>query len=322
MVNKDYSLQNINQDYYRKAWYKMKGMSPLEAQKLYVDSLIQLLTELVHRYPHHQYYEFLQKSLDSLQSIDGEQQEEEIFQDAYSPADFETKDHFLNQIDPQYITQINSPPFYHKPYRRPSDQDYPLTPITSPGRAISSSHENYTYPADYLKQQSDIVSEADTLDREVAAATSRLSITAPQHSPYATQQPYHHHHHYHRSTGSASISSNGSSHRSSKKTMKKEENNRALEKLQTEVTALTEQIDRLRQQHRQHQQKTGWTMQRIVMTLLKHALADFTILFILFLVLWKKKSPIAYAILDRIMPLVHAIVTKVVRRVVFWKVTV
>ncbi|RCH78751.1 hypothetical protein CU097_000736, partial [Rhizopus azygosporus] len=188
-----------------------------------------LLTELVHRYPHHQYYEFLQKSLDSLQSIDGEQQEEEIFQDAYSPADFETKDHFLNQIDPQYITQINSPPFYHKPYRRPSDQDYPLTPITSPGRAISSSHENYTYPADYLKQQSDIVSEADTLDREVAAATSRLK------------------------------------------------------KLQTEVTALTEQIDRLRQQHRQHQQKAGWTMQRIVMTLLKHALADFTILFILFL---------------------------------------
>lgn len=46
MVNKDYSLQNINQDYYRKAWYKMKGMSPLEAQKLYVDSLIQLLTEV------------------------------------------------------------------------------------------------------------------------------------------------------------------------------------------------------------------------------------------------------------------------------------
>lgn len=195
-----------------------------------------------------------------------------------------------------------------------------MTPITSPGRAISSSHENYTYPADYLKQQSDIVSEADTLDREVAAATARLSITAPQHSPYATQQPHHHHHH--RSIGSASISSSGSSHRSSKKTMKKEENNRALEKLQTEVTALTEQIDRLRQQHRQHQQKTGWTMQRIVMTLLKHALADFTILFILFLVLWKKKSPIAYAILDRIMPLVHAIVTKVVRRVVFWKVTV
>ncbi|ORE06646.1 hypothetical protein BCV72DRAFT_207056, partial [Rhizopus microsporus var. microsporus] len=169
---------------------------------------------------------------------------------------------------------------------------------------------------DYLKQQSDIVSEADTLDREVAAATARLSITAPQHSPYAIQQPHH------RSTGSASISSSGSSQRSSKKTMKKDESNRALEKLQTEVTALTEQIDRLRQQHRQHQQKAGWTMQRIVVTLLKHALADFTILFMLFLVLWKKKSPIAYAILDRIMPFVHAIVTKVVRRVVFWKVTV
>lgn len=31
---------------YRKAWCRMKGITPIEAQKLYVDSLIQLLTEV------------------------------------------------------------------------------------------------------------------------------------------------------------------------------------------------------------------------------------------------------------------------------------
>ncbi|KAI9484231.1 MAG: acyl CoA binding protein-domain-containing protein [Benjaminiella poitrasii] len=30
-----------------KAWSRMKGMSPIEAQKLYVESLIQLLTEVL-----------------------------------------------------------------------------------------------------------------------------------------------------------------------------------------------------------------------------------------------------------------------------------
>jgi hypothetical protein len=30
----------------RKTWSRMKGMSPIEAQKLYIESLIQLLTEV------------------------------------------------------------------------------------------------------------------------------------------------------------------------------------------------------------------------------------------------------------------------------------
>ncbi|KAG1142922.1 hypothetical protein G6F37_006018 [Rhizopus arrhizus] len=272
-----------------KVWHRMKGMSPLEAQKLYIDSLIQLLTELIHRYPHHQYSEFLIKALNSLQCIDGEL-EEDIFQDAYDPVEFEENDHFLNHIDPQHITQSSSSPpssFYH---RRLSDQDYyPPTPITSPGKNISP-HETYSYyPVNYAKQQ-DIVSEGDTLDREVAAATTQL--------------------HQHHASSSSSTSA-----KSSKGEKKKEE--RAFERLQTEITALTEQIDRLRQQ-----QKGGWTMGKVMLMLLKHALADSALLFIIFLVLWKRKSPLAYAIIARAVPFFQALARQLVRTIVFWRASV
>lgn len=140
----------------------------------------------------------------------------------------------------------------------------------------------------YAKQQ-DVVSEGDTLDREVAAATTHL--------------------HQHHASSSSSTSAN-----SSKGEKKKE---RAFERLQTEITALTEQIDRLRQQ-----QKGGWTMGKVMLMLLKHALADSALLFIIFLVLWKRKSPLAYAIIARAVPFFQALARQLVRTIVFWKASV
>lgn len=144
---------------------------------------------------------------------------------------------------------------------------------------------------DYAKQQ-DIVSEGDTLDREVAAATTHLY---QQHA-----------------SSSSSTSAN-----SSKGEKKKKKEERAFERLQTEITALTEQIDRLRQQ-----QKGGWTIKKVMLMLLKHALADSALLFIIFLVLWKRKSPLAYAIIARIVPFFQTLARQLVRTIVFWKASV
>ncbi|KAI9274191.1 hypothetical protein BY458DRAFT_507437 [Sporodiniella umbellata] len=200
----------------------MKGMGPLGAQKLYIDSLIQLLTELVHRYPKHDYTEYLKKALCHLQSMDVEQ--EDAYEDVYDPSKFENDPHFLNSFDTQQL----SPPLSYT---------YPPTPIT--------------YDSD---------------DREVAMTL------APKES---------------------------------------------LERLQTEITVLTEQMDQLRRRP-----KAPWTLQRLFWSLLKHVLADSLLLTIAFLILLKKKSPIAYAILDHLLPWLKAAGYRILRSVVFWKLTV
>lgn len=201
----------------------MKGMSPLEAQKLYINSLIQLLTELIHRYPRHEYTEYLTNALVHLQSMNRES--EDVYEDAYDHSEFENNPHFLNSIEAEQL----SPPLSYT---------YPPTPITM------------GYDSD---------------DREVAMTL------APKES---------------------------------------------LERLQTEITALTEQMDRLRCQ------KNLWTLRKCLWGLIKHALADSLLLLLVFLIMWKRKSPLAYAIMDRLVPLSRTMGYRILRSVVFWKVTV
>jgi hypothetical protein len=215
--------------------------------------------------------------------------------------------------------------------------DYPLTPITSPGgqnsvtgqwvlnqlqQHNSSTTNNkttaYVHPMDYL--QGDIVSEADTCDREVAAATANLILSSPRQSPYTPAKKSSPH------LSSASTATSSSAHEKTKPNKNKKGasssvDTRALEKLQTEVTALTEQIDRLRRESAvSKQQQFQWT--KLFKTVIKYLMANSAILLILFYILWKKKSPIAYKVIDSIMPFLQLIIRKIIRRVVFWKVTV
>ncbi|CAO0791069.1 unnamed protein product [Mucor circinelloides] len=361
-----------------KAWSRMKGMSPIDAQKLYVESLTQLLSELVHRYPRHELTEFLKKALNSLQyngNSDMEHEDEDLFQDAYDPIEFELQENFLNHIEADQLTQediLNSPPTSataSSPYRSTprhskhyhnsrhnsfsdvvSTNDYPITPITSPGhnsvtgqwvlsQLQQQNKQNYVHPMDFLQKQQqqqqqlqhqqDMLSEADTLDREVAAATSNLVLSSPRQSPYTvstasnnrkktTSKPQQH------STLSPHLSSTSTSTSSNnKKKLKKSD--RALEKLQTEVTALTEQIDRLRRgiKLREERDKNRkWSTLGITKVLLKHLMANSAILLITFYILWRRKSPIAYAIIGYIMPIIQDMIRKIIQRIVFWKVTV
>lgn len=153
---------------------------------------------------------------------------------------------------------------------------------------------------DFL-QHHDGLSEADTIDREVAAATANLALSSPRQSPYSVLPKKKH------------------SHSSSTTSSKKKDSNRALEKLQTEVTALTEQIDRLRRQSVKDERWTSW---RLVKILIKHLIANSAIFMIAFYILWKRKSPLAYSLINYIMPIIQEIIRNIIRKVVFWKITV
>lgn len=252
---------------------------------------------------------------------------------------------------PPAINRINShhrsSSFYKNRHNSFSEQqshsEYPITPITSPGQnsvtgqwvlnqlqqqnQINNTKPNYVHPMDFLQPQhhhNDILSEADTLDREVAAATSNLVLSSPRQSPYSSTP-----NNKKKITHSNHSSSSASTSKSNKKLEKinsRKADSRALEKLQTEVSALTEQIDRLRRgikvREERDQQKRQWSSWRLTKMLIKHLMANSAILLIAFYILWRRKSPIAYSIINYIMPLLRDILQKLIRKVVFWKITV
>lgn len=235
---------------------------------------------------------------------------------------------------------LNSPPtsqsssFIHYPNNKyyehrhssvisPITSEFPITPMTSPGQQNTitgqwvlnqlQQHNNnrpFVHPMDFLQDnnKNDILSEPDTIDREVAAATANLSLTSPRQSPYTPKSQ----------KRKSSIKESASTSSSSRK-------NKAFEQLQTEVTALTEQIDRLRQSIKSKEEKDKklrWSTLGLVKVLLKHVLANSAILLILFYILWRRKSPIAYAILGHVTPIIQELLRKILQKVVFWKVTV
>ncbi|KAI9484230.1 MAG: hypothetical protein EXX96DRAFT_476981 [Benjaminiella poitrasii] len=167
-------------------------------------------------------------------------------------------------------------------------------------------------------QQHDLLSEPDTIDREVAATTANLALRSPTHSPYSKKK---HHSKQKRNHSNTTTSTTSTTSMANKKT-----SDRALEKLQTEVTALTEQIDRLRSsiklREERDRRKLNWSAWKIIKLLLKHLIANSVIFLIVFYVLWRKKSPLAYGILSYIMPIVQEIMRKVLRKVIFWKVAI
>lgn len=94
-------------------------------------------------------------------------------------------------------------------------------------------------------------------------------------------------------------------------------NTEAFEQLQTEVTALTEQIDRLRRTLKSKEDKDkSWSTLGLFKLLLKHVLANSVILCIVLYILWRRKSPIAYAIIGYITPIIRDILRKMFKKIV------
>jgi Fe2+ transport system protein B len=185
--------------------------------------------------------------------------------------------------------------------------------MTSPGQHTITGNWVQQQQNEYSKpHKDDILSEPDTIDREVAAATAHLSLSSPRQSPYTPRKSITTNEA--SSKKSSSSSTNNSSHH-------KKRSDRALEKLQTEVMALTEQVDRLRTsiQEKGKRPSRSWQLVKI---LFKHLMANSAILCIVFYILYKQKSPIAYSIIDYIRPIIQAMMRKLIQNIVFWKVTV
>ncbi|KAI8332049.1 acyl CoA binding protein-domain-containing protein [Chlamydoabsidia padenii] len=51
-----------------KAWYRVRQLDRLEAQNLYVNALVELLVEFIHRYPSNPYVDFAKEALQSLET--------------------------------------------------------------------------------------------------------------------------------------------------------------------------------------------------------------------------------------------------------------
>lgn len=124
---------------------------------------------------------------------------------------------------------------------------------------------------------------------EVATATSSLYISTP---------------YYKKRTRSSSSS-----------------NKATLKTLQSEVAALCEEINHLRVKER-HPLLLRWRLIWLFKSVAKHVFLNILILFLLFLVLWRRKSPIAYTIIAYTGPRTRDLLRYISQRVVFWKVTV
>ncbi|KAH8547455.1 acyl CoA binding protein-domain-containing protein [Umbelopsis sp. PMI_123] len=217
--------------------------------------------------------------------------------------------------------------------------EYPLTPAMSPEYQPRIRYGNhYDVPGVHrliatdsflnFNSSEDNQSDADTIDREVAATTAKIGVSAPRRAYTAPASG--------NSTKSKQIipkntieedgesetevpsrkpsSSDRSKPRSEQSSrLKSVDNNtrlssvaeRALENLQTDVTALTEQIDILRRgifEKEMKRKAEKWTWSWLFKTTAKHAVVNLIILTLIFLFLLKRKSPIAYAIIAYLGP--------------------
>ncbi|KAI8335726.1 acyl CoA binding protein-domain-containing protein [Chlamydoabsidia padenii] len=289
-----------------KAWDQLGQLSSLEAQMQYVALLIDILYKFLDRYPQH---ELAPTVHDSIQYLQLNSDTNPLFIESMDDGFFQ---HIEEEelVHPQQLT-MDSTYFYNRQQPNYTSNNTPSTTYTSPVtpddsiqqrlQRSSLQHQKqqwYERNRNYAQQQqpvdrfryNDGISEADTIDREVAATTSGLGLVPPHQHPYqSTNQP----------------------------------SENALESLQTEVAALTEQLDHFRKTLAEKKlEKQRWSGIRLIKTLVKHASINLLIIVLVFLVLLKRKSPIAYALLGYIGPRIQDILRYIMQKTFFWKLTV
>ncbi|KAI9498562.1 acyl CoA binding protein-domain-containing protein [Zychaea mexicana] len=347
-----------------KAWERRRGVGPVEAQKMYVNALIELLVEFIHRYPDHEQAPSLSQSLHYIELSEDESNVEESFVDAWDPDDAEKEEYYLAHLGPHQLDErqldLSSPEqrYHNHLLDTPSlatfpsstnNSTFPETPELSPHYSQQNQkywHRNnskYARPIDFLAHgaNSSVTSDTDTMDREVAAATASLALSSPNYHPYtpatngsstrkqsvdktnnSTVTPSAAAAAAKSSSSTTAASNDGSSN---KKQRVGDVSERALESLQTEVTALSEQIDRLTRgmvERDERQRQMRWSWMRLIKSIAKHTLINSLVLLLVFMVLWRRKSPVALAIVGYVGPQAQEIMRYLVRRIVFWKVTV
>ncbi|KAI7891541.1 acyl CoA binding protein-domain-containing protein [Mucor mucedo] len=247
-----------------KAWDRLRGVSPIDAQIMYIHALIDLLTEFLEKYPDSELTVSLTESLDYLQEVQdtGTDQEENLVQ--WDTNEQEKEEYYLGSIRSEQLLSEQQGSYYSSP------SEFPMTPELSPR---------------YYQQ------EEQEYDNEVATATSSLYLSTPSRHPYAE-----------------------SSKKSSKLATKK-----ALKNLQIEVAALCQEIDHLRRE--KHHSYLRWRGLWLLKSVARHTFFNFLIMILVFVVLWRRKSPIAYAIMSYTGPRTRDQIRYLFRHFVFWKVT-
>ncbi|KAK4513486.1 uncharacterized protein ATC70_005487 [Mucor velutinosus] len=263
-----------------KAWDKMRGVSPIDAQIMYINALVELLKEFLNRFPNSELTESLNESVHYLLEVNEDintdtAEEENLIQ--WDTNDQEKEEYHLGQIEQEQI--LSEQPYSH--YSSPIISEFPLTPELSP----KSRNLYNTQPFD----------EEDEFDNEVATATSSLYLSTPTQHPYANFR----------------------------RQKKRKPSDVAIQTLKTEVAALCEEIDSLRRRDiLKRKSSHRWRWLWLFRSVAKHAFFNFVILMILFLVLWRRKSPIAYAVITYAGPRLRDLMQYMFNRIVFWKVTV
>ncbi|KAI9354450.1 hypothetical protein BD770DRAFT_133756 [Pilaira anomala] len=197
----------------------------------------------------------------------------------------EKEEYYLGQIEPeQFLSEQQAPQSGSSYFSSPIYKEFPVTPELSPRPSRHESSYSIYTPMTINHEEE---------DKEVATATSSLYISTPSQNPY-----------YKKRTQSSSSS-----------------NKATLKTLQSEVAALCEEINHLRVKER-HPLLLRWRLILLFKSVAKHIFLNILILFLLFLVLWRRKSPIAYTIIAYTGPRTRDLLRYISQRVVFWKVTV
>ncbi|CAO3606793.1 unnamed protein product [Cunninghamella blakesleeana] len=335
-----------------KAWDQLRHLSPIDAQKQYILLLIDLLTDFIRRYPQNELTPSLKEALQYVQmegTLDNE--------DEYINKIIDHETGLLHHIEEHEIgddikqNHRKSKPTYSTTSST-SNYTYPLTPELSPNQQEKLKQQWYERNRSYIQQNQsshsslkhlnatedfDTFSEADTIDREVAAATSGLGLVSPEQHPYNKHQPYSMDQKLKRRlSGQQQQNNDKASHKSSSSIhsdimLSHSSNNRistserALESLQTEVAALTEQLEHLKltlSEKEEKRRQYRWTWLWLTNMVLKQISINLIILFLIFLVLLKRKSPIAYAIIGYVGPNIRNILIYMKSKLFVWKVTV
>ncbi|KAI8099013.1 acyl CoA binding protein-domain-containing protein [Halteromyces radiatus] len=325
-----------------KAWYRIRHLSSLEAQNLYVNALVELLVEFINRYPNNRYVTFAKEALQALEldpsagtdDMHDDEQSNELYSDAWESTPSMDEYNPLVHIEPYQLSNNDSPISPIRSYATPSlvastpsiqasisrssnTHNSPHTPVLSPQQSYFG-HQKWSTPSTMMMMPVNNDSSSDTnkikhLHNSAPPPPPSSSLSSPPSTSNGSELSY---------TYSHQIPSHEKDTEQHRKLSE-----RTLENLQTEVTALTEQMDRLRHEL-QEQSITrrsfhiGW----LVQTLIKHLLANCLLVGILFWIMWRRRSPFAIAFVDYLRPqiktMLRSLAHSTVKKVMFWKLTV
>ncbi|KAI7869531.1 hypothetical protein BDF14DRAFT_1782422 [Spinellus fusiger] len=265
-----------------KAWECLRGLPTVHAQSYYVDSVVDLARRFIQQNPLHPTTPLLQASLVNLGLYQAKITSPSAKDHIHTPQLYGSLEDFTL---PPVTSRTSFPPLLPEMLPTRCNDNHPTHSHNS---NTSHTSHNYQKRRDMDPSLSDSLAydhrSDTTADREGAVANVSLY---PSIEGFSSYPPTGHHRSH------TSLNSNIN---------KAVVTERAIEKLQTQVAALTEQLSVVRRQQMGEGERKGqwqWYTLWLAKTLAKHAMVDGVLLVLVFLAMWYHKSPIAYTLLRR-----------------------